>query len=86
VTIDDLFLFTAAITTENRNKPTAGRRRGALSSPPRASALTSRGKIAAAFGGRVPQAAVAVADVVGGHNAWNAPDDALTQPARGMSR
>jgi len=24
VTIDDLFLFSAAITTENRNKPTAG--------------------------------------------------------------
>jgi len=28
VTADDLFLFSAAITTENRNKPTAGRRRG----------------------------------------------------------
>jgi hypothetical protein len=44
VTIDDLFLFSAAITTENRNKPTADRRRGALSSPPRANALTSRGQ------------------------------------------
>ena len=36
-----------------------------------------RGKIAAALGGRVPKAAVAVAGVIDGHNAWNAPDDAF---------
>lgn len=34
-----------------------------------------RGEIAAALGGRVPTAAVAVAGVIHGHNAWNAPDD-----------
>jgi SDR family mycofactocin-dependent oxidoreductase len=36
-----------------------------------------RGKITAALAGRVPQAAVAVAGVIHGHNAWNAPDDAF---------
>ena len=36
-----------------------------------------RGKITAALGGRVPQAAVAVAGVIGGHNAWSVPDDAF---------
>ena len=36
-----------------------------------------RGKIAAALGGRVPKAAVAVAGVIHGHNAWSAPDDAF---------
>src|SRR5579863_1536864 len=36
-----------------------------------------RGKITAALGGRVPQAAVAVAGVIHGHNAWNVPDDAF---------
>src|SRR5215469_3083676 len=36
-----------------------------------------RGKIAAALDGRTPKAAVAVAGVIGGYPAWNAPDDAF---------
>jgi SDR family mycofactocin-dependent oxidoreductase len=36
-----------------------------------------RGKIAASLDGRVPAAAVAVAGVIAGHEAWNAPDDAF---------
>jgi SDR family mycofactocin-dependent oxidoreductase len=36
-----------------------------------------RAAITAALAGRVPTAAVAVAGVIGGHPAWNAPDDAF---------
>ena len=37
----------------------------------------ARGKIRAALGERAPAAAVAVAGVIGGHSAWNEPDDAF---------
>jgi SDR family mycofactocin-dependent oxidoreductase len=36
-----------------------------------------RGKISAALDGRVPAAAVAVAGVIGGYQAWSTPDDAF---------
>jgi SDR family mycofactocin-dependent oxidoreductase len=36
-----------------------------------------RGKITAVLDGRVPTAAVAVAGVIAGHDAWNMPDDAF---------
>jgi SDR family mycofactocin-dependent oxidoreductase len=36
-----------------------------------------RGEITAALAGRAPAAAVAVAGAIGGHTAWNTPDDAF---------